>query len=239
MTYHIFTEVSSGVVAHTAISATIQRTPLLRQFMGLVSEETWRATIHVVDAIRRWPESEHSAETGYNIAMHTDLPFFDVLKADPERARRFDLAMSFTHAGGGFERAILLDMFDWPQHEGAVVVDLGGSHAHMCIDLARHFPGLKFVNQDTPEVIEAVAPLPQDVRDRVELMVHDFFTPQPVKGADVYLFRWIFHDWPGSKAVQILQALIPALKKGARIVIGDVCLPEPGTIPMYAERRLR
>ena len=44
----------------------------------------------------------------------------------------------------------------------------------------------------------------------------------------VYYFRWIIHNYSTPFAVQILKNLVPALKPGARIVINDHCLREPG-----------
>ncbi|KAG6354382.1 hypothetical protein INS49_004399 [Diaporthe citri] len=35
---------------------------------------------------------------------------------------------------------------------------------------------------------------------RVELQVHDFFTPQPVKGARAYFTRSVLHDWPDEQS---------------------------------------
>lgn len=70
-------------------------------------------------------------------------------------------------------------------------------------------------------------------------MPYDFFTEQPVKDADVYFFRWIFHNWSDKYCIKILQGLVPALKKGARIVINDNVLPEPGILPMWREEKLR
>ena len=48
-------------------------------------------------------------------------------------------------------------------------------------------------------------------------MEHDFFfLEQPVKSADVYLIRWILHDWPNTYAFKILRALVPALNEAWR-----------------------
>jgi hypothetical protein len=70
-------------------------------------------------------------------------------------------------------------------------------------------------------------------------MAHDFFTPQPVKHADVYLYRWIFHNWVDDKCIEILRNAIPALKPGARILINDGCLPRPGSVRWNEERVMR
>ena len=73
----------------------------------------------------------------------------------------------------------------------------------------------------------------------IEWMQHDYFTPQPVKHADVYLYRFVFHNQYDDKATQTLRAAIPALKKGARILINDEILPEPGMIRWRNERAVR
>jgi hypothetical protein len=80
---------------------------------------------------------------------------------------------------------------------------------------------------------------PPELSDRIQFMPYDFLTPQPVKNADVYFFRWIFHNWSDKYCIQILRNHIPALKKGARIVINDNVLPEPGSLPRWREERLR
>lgn len=65
-----------------------------------------------------------------------------------------------------------------------------------------------------------------------------FLTPQPVHGADVYLLRWVMHDWSDKYCVKILQALVPALKKGARVLVNDICISEPCQLGVAADRGL-
>ena len=70
----------------------------------------------------------------------------------------------------------------------------------------------------------------------MKFMAHDFFTEQPVVGADVYYFRWILHDWSDKYCTRILKALIPALKPGARIVLSERCLEPPCTVSHAQEK---
>ncbi|KAI0202634.1 S-adenosyl-L-methionine-dependent methyltransferase [Astrocystis sublimbata] len=95
-------------------------------------------------------------------------------------------------------------------------LDVGGSHGEVAIALAQAFPSQKFVVQDInePTILEADSRKPADVADRVCSMTHDFFTEQPIRGADVYLYRACLHNWSDQYAVRILRALIPALKVG-------------------------
>ena len=60
-----------------------------------------------------------------------------------------------------------------------VFVDVGGATGHQCAALVSKFPQLKgrVILQDLPEVLQRAVPI-----EGVELMPHDFWTPQPVKG---------------------------------------------------------
>jgi hypothetical protein len=55
----------------------------------------------------------------------------------------------------------------------------------------------------------------------------------------VYFFRWVIHNYSNPYAVRILKNLIPALKPGARIIINDHCLREPGQENPWDERVMR
>jgi chemotaxis methyl-accepting protein methylase len=88
-------------------------------------------------------------------------------------------------------------------------------------------------------VEEGKALVPKDMADRVTFMEHDFFTEQPVKGADVYFLRWILHNWSDKYCIEILRNLAPALKKGARVVVNEFCVPPPGILTPFQEKPLR
>jgi len=57
---------------------------------------------------------------------------------------------------------------------------------------------------------------------RVTIQAHDFFAPQPVKDADIFLLRCILHDWSNSKAIEILKRLREVAVPGkTRVVVMD------------------
>ena len=117
---------------------------------------------------------------------------------------------------------------------------VGGSSGFVSIHLASAFPFLHFTVQDLAQALgDGAAKVPPTLKDRVEFMAYDFLTPQPIHGADVYLFRWIFHNWSDLYCLRILRNLAPALKKGALVLINDNVLPEPGTLGQWQEERLR
>ena len=93
--------------------------------------------------------------------------------------------------------------------------------------------------QDFDSVIATAPALEDDLASRVEFMSHDFFTEQPVRDADVYFFRWIFHNWSDKYCIKILESLIPAFKTGARIIISDAVVPQANQMPKRMERQVR
>jgi hypothetical protein len=234
--HHVFHEPKKGFAAHTAASKLLLESPFAGDLMGLTFEECWPAHTKAIDAIAK--KSEEPNVTGYALANGTDLATFEFLAKRPDRAKRFAGAMSSTSTAS---LNALSDNFDWASlSPGSVVVDVGGSQGHVSIHLARKYPHLKFVVQDMPTVVDGAGEkVPEDVRERVEVVAHDMFTEQPVKEADVYLLRFVMHDWPDKYCVKILENLVCALKKGARIVIQDHLLPEVGTLSLLQEMQIR
>ena len=109
----------------------------------------------------------------------------------------------------------------------------------MSIALAEKYPKLNYVVQDLPDIVASgQRALPSHLADRVSFQSHDFFTPQPVQ-ADVYLLRFILHDYSDTHATVILKNLLPAFKPTSKLLIMDGVLPEPGSMPRSQERQIR
>ena len=144
--------------------------------------------------------------------------------------------MSCFTMGEGYSLRHLTDGYAWDSIHSGVVVDVGGSHGDASFALARKYPGLSLIVQDLAEV---VANTKEEEGLNVKFMAHDFFEEQPVKNADVYLYRCTFHNWPDKYCIKILKALVPALKRGACVLIMDLVLPLPGVLPNDLERKIR
>jgi hypothetical protein len=140
------------------------------------------------------------------------------------------------------ERAGLIEYYYWLwMSEGGWWLSLGIKRCCMYLFGRVHLQ-IRCISQDLPEVVSWVEFVLGDVKGRVEVVGHGFFfffTEQLVRGVDVYLFRWLFHDWFDEYSMRILRNLIPALTFGARIVIGEVCLTGPGDVPNLLEREMR
>ena len=236
---YIFCEPRKGVIVHSAISKLLSQDPLVHQWVGLVCDEMWPSGSRTIDAMMKWPRSQEPQHTGVGLASLTGESLFDMLRKDPDRAQRFADGMKFLQSAPQFDHQHLLNDLGWDDENcPSLMVDIGGSHGSIAMMLLRRFSTTKCVVQDLPETI-AAAPVPPELDDRLQFQAHNFFTEQSVKNADVYLLRSVLHDWSDKYAVQILKNLIPALKDGAKIIINEVCLPEPNILPHYQEQLLR
>lgn len=91
--------------------------------------------------------------------------------------------------------------------------------------MAEKFLDLNFVVQDLHTEGNQV---PEHLKRRITFMDHDMLTIQPVKNSDAYFWRMVLHNHPDAVVVKALQSLIPALKPGAKILIQDHGLADPG-----------
>ncbi|PHH65202.1 hypothetical protein CDD81_3061 [Ophiocordyceps australis] len=246
MTNNIFHEPSPGFIAHTAASRVLAQDAALRDWVGFNTEEVFPASAHVLDALKRDARATSLTATGFNVAFGTvgSETIFETLGKDPQRARRMVGTMSSMTGSQGYETHYLVDNVDLSKEnelEGTLV-DIGGSHGLVCVELAQRWDKMKFVVQDLDKTVQSTPqPICDDpaVAQRIQMQVHDFFQEQPVKNADVYLFRWIIHNYSTPYAVKLLRNLIPALKPGARIIINEHCIRTAGAETPWDERLMR
>lgn len=111
----------------------------------------------------------------------------------------------------------------------ALLVDVGGGGGHQCFDFRRAFPGRegRMVVQDL-EVVVAMIDKGAAAAAGIEIMAHDFYTPQPVNGAKVYYMRTVLHDWNDDKAVVILRQLRDAMAEDSVVVLDEIVVPDQG-----------
>ncbi|KAI0154656.1 S-adenosyl-L-methionine-dependent methyltransferase [Xylariaceae sp. FL1272] len=233
----IFTEPEPNMVAHNAVSRLLAEDQLVHDWVGASTEELWPAAAQTCNALDKWRTSEEPHETGFALA-NNEQSIYSAFLRFPERARRFGSAMQAFTQGTGFELTHVINAFAWSDLGAGTVVDVGGSQGFASFAIAREFPALSCIVQDLEPVVSA-AVIPPELSNSVKFMTHDFFTEQPVVGADVYFFRLVIHNWSDKHAIQLLRNHIPALKTGAKIIINDSILPKPGVLSQWQEDRLR
>ncbi|KAK4223466.1 S-adenosyl-L-methionine-dependent methyltransferase [Podospora fimiseda] len=232
--HNLFAEPKPGVIVHSAATKLLAENEGIHNWVEYATHEHWIASYHAVEAMRQYPGSGEPNNSGFSLANQTDKSMFGFYSTpgNEKRLERFAKVMRFITRRPELGPELAVDAFDWKGlPEGGKVVDVGGSHGLVSIELSKNFSQLEFVVQDLDESVVrgAESKMPEEVKDRVKFMVHDFFTEQPVKGADVYFLRAVLHNWSDEYAVRILRNLIPGLKRGSKIVVNDVVLADVGT----------
>ncbi|KAK4216229.1 S-adenosyl-L-methionine-dependent methyltransferase [Rhypophila decipiens] len=238
-----FVEPRPGVVAHNVTTRMLVENPGLQDYLEVLFNESLPASAHTAEALARYPLTEEPGETGFSLANNCNDGFYDLFSKYPARGLKFQTAMKCYQRSSGFDSRHIITGYPWEEFGSGTVVDIGGSHGMVSIGLAQKYPSLSFVVQDLEAIIEGGrANLPAELAARVKFMTHDFFKEdQPIHGAAVYFYRWIFHNWSDKYSVRILRSLIPALKTGAKVIINDYVLPsgKSGFKSRVAEKRAR
>ncbi|KAJ3819191.1 hypothetical protein F5880DRAFT_1137749 [Lentinula raphanica] len=164
--------------------------------------------------------------------------------ANPNRFRLERFGKAMTGTASWEAPGAVLNGFDWQSlPKGSIVVDVGGGIGSTSMLLAHAYsergdslsdediPGLKFVIQDREVVVDMgekawKAKFPDLVDSGIaRFQVHDFFMPQPIKNAAVFLLRVVLHDWPDAFAQRILLRLREAARPDTKLLIADFVLP--------------
>ncbi|KIX09480.1 uncharacterized protein Z518_00560 [Rhinocladiella mackenziei CBS 650.93] len=157
-------------------------------------------------------------------------PVWDVLANLPDRLKAFQLGfMAQEDSGpiiGFFDYAALFD----PATDGdrPTLVDVGGGQGQSIMQILQATPSLdpsRMVLQDLPEPVQQAQEskmLPEGVR----IMVHDFWTPQPIKGAKAYFIRRIMHDYSDENCTKILRQIRDAMSPDSKVLIADMVMPK-------------
>ncbi|GJE88172.1 hypothetical protein PsYK624_042550 [Phanerochaete sordida] len=173
--------------------------------------------------------SQEPNEAAWQRAMRTRLTTFEWMEqpAHALHLRKFGNAMRATTSAD--ERAAATRGFAWGAlPAGARVVDVGGGVGNLTMALAREHPHLRYVVQDRHAVAQEAeqlwqARMPGFVENgTVTLQGHDFFAEQPVKDADVFVVRYVTHNWADKYATQILARLRAAAQPRTKLVVIDV-----------------
>ena len=140
---------------------------------------------------------------------------FEWFVEHPDEGERFTRGLAgLTLADAPF----VLGAIDLPDH--GVVCDVGGGRGVMLAEILRARPELRGILLDSEDVlVEARSYLAErGLLARVELLPADIFAPFQVT-ADLYLLKWILHDWNDATCVGLLTTLAATMPSDSRVVV--------------------
>ena len=135
----------------------------------------------------------------------------------PDEGARFGEAMRELTA---IDLAGLARAYPWPRE--CVICDVGGGIGTLLAAILERREDTRGVLLDAPEVLrEAEGFLrARGVADRVEQRAGDLFGELDAR-ADVYLLKWILHDWNDEACRGILRRVRATMPAGSRVVVID------------------
>ena len=110
--------------------------------------------------------------------------------------------------------------YPWPRR--GVICDVAGGIGTLLAAILARRPGARGILIDAPEVLaEAESFLAAGgVAGRVERRGGDLFGTLDAR-ADVYILKWILHDWSDAACLEILRRIRATMPSGARLVVID------------------
>jgi hypothetical protein len=171
----------------------------------------------------RFTDTLKTGERQTVVALGAEI--WDYYKAVPEEGTAFTAAMTHLTSTVSDEVARLLDTARYTQ-----AVDVGGAAGSFLYSLMRANAALKGIVFDRPNVVPGASAAANEagLAERIKVIGGDFFKSVPE--GDLYLLKYILHDWSDAECLTILRNCREAAKPGARIAVVEQLLePETGS----------
>ena len=187
----------------------------------------------------KYKEPTEAFNSPWQYTYGTKKHYFDWLNDHPDDAGSFNRFMRIIRLDSPEEwfDFFPVDRLSNSDPERALYIDMGGGFGHDIIKFEKANPNLtgKLILQDLPSVIDGAKERAQKEPQptKVDMVGHDFFTPQPIKNAKAYYLRGILHDWPNSSCLQILSHIRAAMAPDSLLLVNETVTPEKDA-PVFA-----
>jgi len=165
------------------------------------------------------PETIREGQTHVIDALGATV--FDYFAEHEDQARMFSAAMTNISAPVIREAVSTIDV-----GKARFVLDVAGADGPFVAELLRRNAGLTGAVLDLPQVIPGVleASEAQGLRARMTGIAGDFF--QEIPQADIYLLKFVLHDWDDEACIKILSNIRAAMNPDARLFIVEMAITE-------------
>ena len=169
-----------------------------------------------------WGRLSEAVRTGRRQTAETlGAELFEYYSGNPAEARAFTGAMSVSSTEVAGEVARVLDT-----SSAKLVVDVGGADGALISALLTKNPALTGAILERPEVVphaqSAIAE--RGLTSRCHVLEGNFFMSVPE--ADIFLLKYIIHDWDDDQSTLILSNCARALRPKGRVVLVERVVAE-------------
>lgn len=170
-----------------------------------------------------WGRFDESVRSGQPLVPRLfGMPIFEYYAAHPEDLGPFSRAMGNLAAMAARGTVQNYD-FACARH----IVDVGGANGDLLMAIAQAYTQVRGTIFDLPHVAEATR---QAIRihgyhGRCEALGGDFFQSVPT-GGDIYLLKFILHDWNDAEALHILHNCRNAITPDGKLLVIEIVIPD-------------
>jgi hypothetical protein len=171
-----------------------------------------------------WGHLKEAIKTGECQAESTlGCDVWGYLADKPAEAEVFMQSMNRVSSEVSREAARLLDT-----QSVHLAVDIGGASGTLVLALLKENPTMRGVVFDLPHVVPGAikAAHAHGLQNRLSAVSGDFFASVPP--SDLYLLKWIMHDWGDDACIAILKNCRREIYPGGRIVLVELLMGEVG-----------
>jgi hypothetical protein len=213
----IFEEADDRTFKHTPLSSALKRdVPGSVHGIACMVGAEWHAVAEtkIVHSVR-------TGETAFRL-VH-GKPVFDYLQENPAAGSIFDAAMT------GLSQAVnhsLSGAYDFSRARS--VVDVGGGQGSLLTTILQSHPSLQGTVFDSHAVVAGAVKQIEaaGLRERCRAIGGDFFAAVP-PNADIYVLKYILHDWNDESALAILRSCRVAAAAHSRLLIVEDLVGDP------------
>ncbi|NQV58225.1 MAG: hypothetical protein HQ502_01065 [Alphaproteobacteria bacterium] len=204
----IFFEHDDHAFSHTPVSRLLRADHEHSQLDGVL--------FRGLELYEAYIEMPHTLASGApSFKRRFGMSMFEYLNANADMQARFQACMeSDTRA----QKIGILAAYDFSPF--ASIVDVGGGNGALISAILGAYPKANGILFDRKSVLDQVREGPGGALPRCALEDGDFFQAVP-KGGDLYILKYIIHDWRDDDAVTILKNCRAAMNADTKLLIID------------------
>ncbi|MBS1793091.1 MAG: methyltransferase [Acidobacteria bacterium] len=195
--------------------------------------QSMRAALHMMGDPEHWNSHgnmQQSVRTGEIAFDYTfGQPVFPYFAENPAAAAVFDESMT------SFSAAVAESVAAAYDFSGAkTIADIAGGRGILLAKILEKNPHAEGILFEQSHVLEGNILAREGVAGRTRLVAGDFFAEIPV-AADVYLMKFIIHDWNDEQSVAILRNLAKSAPKGSKLLLVETVVEEDDNAPSLSK----
>jgi hypothetical protein len=161
------------------------------------------------------------------------IPVWEYYQQNPDAGA--NLAKAMAGMSGAVLKAII-DAYDFKSYK--TLVDIGGGNGALMYAILEASPESTGIIFDEPYIADhTIQLIPADMTHRCTTVGGNFFEAVPA-GADLYMTKWVIHDWNDEESIKILKNIHKAMPTGSKLLIIDSVIPDDAQNKPHAGKLL-